>query len=382
MDCVHGKTVYTGATVTKDAYVLFDGQRIVGLAAARKGELKGEFDVITPAFIDAHCHIGMERSGEPSSEGEANEQMDTIVALADALDSVMLDDAAFKESVEAGVLYSCVVPGSGNIVGGRSAVIRNYGRTTTEALVARAGLKAALGFNTAVATRNWKGTRPFTRMGALSLLRKRLDEVRQKMEKLRKAKGKARAEITFSAEDSVLRALLEGKDRLRVHAHKVDDIACLLRLTDEFELKVTVEHTCDVSSPHIYEELRRRGIAVVFGPVDSFAYKVELRHESWRNIRHLLDSGVEFGLMTDHPVMLQRDLHLQLRHFLRLGLSRAEAIAIITRKNAEILGVSRSLGTLEKGKWASFIGWNGDPFDLAKHPVAVYGEGRRLYAES
>jgi imidazolonepropionase-like amidohydrolase len=137
-----------------------------------------------------------------------------------------------------------------------------------------------------------------------------------------------------------------------------------------------------VNAPHIYEEIRKRGIAVVFGPVDSFAYKVELKHESWRNIRHLLDSGVEFGLMTDHPVMLQRDLHLQLRHFVRLGLNRAQAIEIITRKNSEILGVNGFLGTLEKGKWASFIGWNGDPFDMTKHPVAVYGEGRRIYSES
>ena len=382
MDCVHARTIYTGRAIMKNAYVIFDGRQVVSLSAARKGELKGEFDVITPAFIDPHCHIGMERSGEPSSEGEVNEQMDSIVALADALDSVMMDDAAFQDSIEAGVLYSCVVPGSGNIVGGRSAVIRNYGRTTTEALVARAGLKAALGFNTAVATRDWKGTRPFTRMGALSLLRKRLDEVRRKMEKLRKARGKARAEIAFSAEEAALRDLLEGKDRLRVHAHKTDDIACLLRLMDEFGLKVTVEHTCDVNVSHIYEELRKRGIAVVFGPVDAFAYKVELKHESWRNIRHLLDSGVEFGLMTDHPFMLQRNLHLQLRHFVRLGLSRAQAIEIITRKNAEILGVGRFLGTLEKGKWASFIGWNGAPFDMTRHPVTVYGEGRRLYSES
>jgi imidazolonepropionase-like amidohydrolase len=158
-------------------------------------------------------------------------------------------------------------------------------------------------------------------------------------------------------------------------------VACLLRLVDELGLKVTVEHTCDVNAQHIYDELKKRGIAVVFGPVDCFPYKVELRHERWRNIEHLLASGVEFGLMTDHPVVLQRCLHLQLRFFIRLGLRPQEAIEIITRKNAEILGIDRFLGTLDQGKWASFVGWNGDPFDLTKHPVAVYGEGKRLYSE-
>ena len=49
---------------------------------------------------------------------------------------------------------------------------------------------------------------------------------------------------------------------------------------------------------------------MVFGPLDAFAYKVELRHENWRNVRHLLESGVDFGLMTDHPVIPQRNLLL------------------------------------------------------------------------
>lgn len=381
MNAVFGKRIYTGRGVVENAYVNFEAPDVVGISRDKKAGVLGEFEVITPAIIDPHCHIGMERAGMPGSEGEANEQMDTMVVLADALDSILMDDPSFRESVEAGVLYSCAVPGSGNIIGGRSAVIRNYAKTSSEALIARAGLKAAFGYNVAVATRNWKGTRPYTRMGALALLRKRLDEIRQKMDKLRKARGKARADIVFSAEEALLRDVLLGRERLRVHAHKIDDIASLLRVTEEFGLKITVEHTADVNDPHIYRELKKRGIAVVFGPIDSFSYKTELQHENWRNVRHLLDSGVEFGLMTDHPVVLQRTLHLQLRHFVRLGLGRQQALEIITRRNAEILGIQRFLGTLEKGKWASFIGWNGDPFDLTRYPVAVYGEGRLLFSE-
>jgi len=120
---------------------------------------------------------------------------------------------------------------------------------------------------------------------------------------------------------------------------------------------------------------------VVFGPLDAFAYKVELKHENWRNLRHLLESGVAYGLMTDHPVIPQRNLPVTLRWFLRCGLSRQQAIEIITRRNAEILGIHGQLGTLEKGKWASFACWNGDPFDLASWPVRVWGEGRLLHDE-
>lgn len=381
MNCVSAKTIYTGKRVVTDAHLLFQDKEIAAVSKTKDGRKLGEFEVLTPAFIDPHSHIGMERSGEPTTEGEANEQQDSILALTDALDSVQMDDKALKDALEMGVLYSCVMPGSGNIIGGHSAVIRHYAGSSTNALIARAGLKGAFGFNP-MKTHAWKGKRPTTRMGAVAMLRSRLDEVRQKVQKFRKARGSKKADIFFSAEDKVLRDLLSRKMRLRAHVHKIDDIAALLRLVDEFKIQITVDHAGDVYRPEIFRELKNRGIAVVYGPIDSFAYKVELKHENWRNVHHLLESGVEFGLMTDHPVTLSRQLLLQTRWFIRAGLSKQQAIELISRCNAKIVGIDDRLGTLDRGKWASFVCWNGDPFDLASYPVAVFGEGQLLYSAS
>lgn len=380
MESIFGETIYTGKSVHSNRYLAFDGNKIVGVFKKPKGDPAGEFKVITPAFIDAHSHIGMERSGEPSAEGEANDQLDSILTLTDALDSVQMDDAAFEDAVASGVLYSCVVPGSGNIIGGQSAVIRNYGVNSTAALIGRAGLKAAFGYNP-MSTRSWKGQRPTTRMGAVSILRGKLADVRRKDRRWRQAKGAKKADITFTAEEDVLRDLISGKIRLRAHVHKIDDIAALLRLADDFKIRFTVEHAMDVHRAEIFHELKKRKIPVVYGPIDSFAYKVELKHENWRNIRHLLASGVAFGLMTDHPVTLARQLFLQTRWFVRSGITRQAAIELVTRQNAQILGIDRQLGTLAKGKWASFVCWSGDPFDMVNYPLAVYGEGDLLYSD-
>ena len=380
MNSVFAKIIYTGKKVISDAYIVFNQQKISGISTTQKGKLVGKFAAITPAFIDAHSHIGMARAGEPSEQSEANDQSESILALADALDSVQMDDSALTDAVEMGVLYSCVVPGSGNIIGGKSAVIRNYAPTSTRALIARAGLKSAFGFNP-MKTKSWKGKRPTSRMGALAILRGKLDEVQKKVQKFRNAKGSKKQDITFSAEEVVLREVLERRTPLRAHVHKIDDIATLLRLVDDFKIKVIVDHALDVHEGQIFRELKRRKIPVVYGPVDAFAYKVELKHESWRNIRHLIDSKVEFGLMTDHPVTLARQLFMQTRWFLRAGLSKQEAIELISRKNAHILGIDDRIGTLEKGKWASYSCWNGDPFELASYPVTVYGEGELLFTE-
>lgn len=380
MNSIFAKTIYTGKTVKTDSYLQFDQKGIVGISKQKKGNLLGKFKVITPAFIDPHSHIGMVRAGEPGAEAESNENMDSILGVSDALDALQMDDAALKEAVEMGVLYSCIVPGSGNIIGGLSAVIRHYAANSTDALIKRAGLKAAFGHNPR-STTAWKGTRPSTRMGTLAILRRNLDEVNQKLVQLKKAKGAKKEAITFSAEQKVLRSLLEGKQYLRVHAHKTDDIYSLLRLVDEFKLKVTIEHACDIFAPGLFEELKKRKIPVLYGPVDAFAYKVELKHESWRNLEHLVSSKVEYGLMTDHPVTPSRMLFMQTRWFARMGLSKQQMVEIVTRKNAEILGVDNVLGSLEKGKWASFTCWNDDPFIMTSYPLAVYGESSLLYKE-
>ncbi len=380
MNSIFAETVYTGRKIVSDAYVVFNGRKFSGIFKKAQGDVVGRFPVVTPAFVDPHSHIGMARAGEPSEHSEANEQAESILALADALDSVQMDDSAFKDAVEMGVLYSCVVPGSGNIIGGKSAVIRHYAKNSTDALIARAGLKSAFGFNP-MKTNTWKGKRPTTRMGAFSILRAKLDDVRQKVVKHRRAKGSKKQDIQFSAEENVLKDVLAGKTRLRAHVHKIDDIAALLRLVDEFKIKIVVDHAGNVYKPEIYQELKRRKIPVVYGPIDSFAYKVELKHENWRNLRHLIKSKVEFGLMSDHPVTLARQLLLQTRWFMRAGLSKQDALELISYKNARILGIDDRLGTIDKGKWASFSCWSGDPFDLENYPQAVYGEGQLLFSD-
>ena len=90
MNSVFAKTIYTGKFIISDSYLVFSGQKISSISKTPKGRLPGEFSVLTPAFIDPHSHIGMERSGEPSREEEANDQLDSMLALTDARDSVQM----------------------------------------------------------------------------------------------------------------------------------------------------------------------------------------------------------------------------------------------------------------------------------------------------
>lgn len=374
MKSIFGKLIYTGNGVIENSYVAFENNIIKEISKSPIGEVMGKYEVITPAFIDAHSHIGMERAGEPSHEGEANEHMESVLFTLDALDSIQMDDKSFRESIENGVLYSCILPGSGNIIGGKSVIIRNYSKNTNDALIKYGGIKAAFGYNP-MSTIEWKGTRPSTRMGAVGILRMELAMGKKLIEQL-KLEKKIPAEL--SPRDETIIALLEGKERLRIHVHKEDDLSAILRIKDEFNLEITIEHAGNFCSTESFKKLKEKNIPLIYGPLDSFPYKTELKDDSVENVKKLIDGDLKFGLMTDHPVILQRNMLLQLKHLLRYGMKKEDCIKVITKNNAEILKIDNVLGTLDKGKWASFICWNGSPFSLESYPIKIYGEGKEL----
>ena len=91
MKYVRASVLYDGTSnaARKNVFLCFDGKRIGGISTKEpKGELIAD-GIVTPAFIDGHSHIGLARSGEPSSEEEGNERMDPMLPLVNVLDSAM-----------------------------------------------------------------------------------------------------------------------------------------------------------------------------------------------------------------------------------------------------------------------------------------------------
>ena len=386
----------------KNTFITLNGNRI-----AKISEHEERFDmegVVTPGFIDPHSHIGMEREGEPCEEGEANEQIGQILPLINPLDSIYFDDRAFSDAVDFGVLYSCVVPGSGNLIGGKAMVIRNFARFRDEAVIKHYGYKMALGHNPR-STTNWKGDRPTTRMGVNAMLEKRLDEVLLKKEKAalekekklnalseRRAKGELgetenafeadvierEYHLSFGPEEKALLELLSGEKIAKVHVHKEDDILYLIYLVEKYGLSVTCDHACDVFHTEIFNKLAEKEIPVVYGPMGSIGYKVELKHAKYKNTAKIMASDAFYSMMSDHPVTLSSSLKEGLKYFLIHGMSEAEAISLITGKSAAILGIADELGSLEEGKLASLVVWDKSPLHLGAYPKAVFAEGKKI----
>ena len=234
----------------------------------------------------------------------------------------------------------------------------------------------ALGYNPR-STTEWKGDRPSTRMGAIAMLRENFLKAR-KMQRLLQMEKKVTDEVEPVTE--VFMDVLSNKYKVMVHLHKEDDAMVLIQLVNEFGIKAIANHCADVHREEVFASLKTASIPVIYGPMDSFPYKVELKHESWRNVEKLITSKAKFSFMSDHPVILQRNLFYTLRHLLRFGMPKANAISKITKDAAEIIGVN-DIGQVKSGFKASFVVWNDDPFSLSSYPVLVIAEGKTVYQE-
>lgn len=382
--------LYDGRTKTRLRSIVVHGNKIVEVSAKKyRSNVSG---IVTPAFIDPHSHIGMERQGEPVGESEVDDTINAFTPLHNPVNSIYFDDRAFSEAVDFGVLYSCVLPGSSNILGGQAMVIRNFSPNRQSAVIRECGVKMALGYNPRAATA-WKGERPSTRMGTTALLEQYFLEILRKEEQARIEKETAvfdlsdqkneqrlalikRAyEIALSKEQWAVFRLLKGEISAKVHVHKADDALYLIDMKQRFNITVTAEHVCDIGDVEIFNALAKNNIPIVYGPVGSFDYKVELKNASYKNAASLMQSNADFGLMTDHPVILTHHLRDSLKYFLIHGMTPEDAISLITRKNAAILGIDDCLGTLEPGKLASLIVWNTDPLHLGAFPLLIMAEG-------
>ncbi len=240
---------------------------------------------------------------------------------------------AFKDAIDFGVLYSCVVPGSGNLMGGKAMIIRNFAKNRAEALVADYGYKMALGYNPR-STTSWKGNRPNTRMGVYSMLEQKFDDTINKRDKATLAREKKindlniakikeleenkfiqadydmklgfinrEFELEFNNDDKAIMEILDRKKIAKIHVHKEDDVLYLIYFVNKYNIKATADHTGDVHHMEIFDELAKNNIPIIYGPLGGVAGKVELAHAYYQNAGLIYKSKATYGLMTDHPVV-------------------------------------------------------------------------------
>lgn len=335
--------------------------------------------LVLPGFIDAHCHVGILEEGAPIEGNDLNETSDPVTPHLRAIDGINPADPAFSDALQGGVTTVCVLPGSANVIGGQGVVLKTAGSWTSRIVQESIAMKCALGENP---KRVYGGQKkaPITRMASAALLRDALARARSYNEKRSRLADEPAKLPEIDLRWEAMQPVLERKIPLRVHAHRADDLLTALRIKQEFDIDLVLEHCTE--GHLIVDELAAARVPAVVGPSLVHRAKVEMKEVSPLTAGALHRAGVPVAIMTDHPVIPIQYLPLCAGLAVRHGMDELSALQGISLFPARLLGLDRQLGSLTQGKEADIVIWNGHPFDIRSRVEQVWLRGRQVFKAS
>jgi len=368
----------TGASVSiRDGRIVAVGTDLAPPADAKIVDGTGKY--VTPGIIDTHSHLGVYAAPGTFGENDGNEATNPVTAQVWAEHSFWPQDPQIPLAIAGGVTIIQALPGSANLIGGRSATLRLVpSRTVQEMKLPGApyGLKMACGENP---KRVYQSRGPSTRMGNMAGYREafiRAERYRQKWDDwLKDRKGPAPdRELQLETLADVLR----GRILVHTHCYRADEMAQMLDLAREFGFKIRSFHHA-VEGYKIADLLARDGTAASVW-ADWWGFKMESFDGIPQNAALIMQAGARAIIHSDSPEGIQR-LNQEAAKAMYAGrragidVTREQAIRWITANPAWALGIDSLTGTLEPGRAADVVVWSRDPFSIYSKAEQVYNDG-------
>ncbi|MBW8808509.1 MAG: amidohydrolase, partial [Lysobacter sp.] len=313
---------------------------------------------VTPGIIDVHSHLGVYPSPGVSAHSDGNEMTSPVTPNVGAEDSIWPRDPGFEAALAGGITSLQILPGSANLIGGRGVTLKNVPSTTYQGMKfpgAPWGLKMACGENPkrVYGSRN---TSPGTRMGNVAGYRAAFIDASEYLRKTTPkpaapkksrwwqsstaANGADSEKDTGGKRDLKLDTLagaIKGDILVHIHCYRADEMTTMLDLAKEFGFKVAAFHH-GVEAYKIADRLAAENVCGALW-ADWWGFKMEAF------------DGIQ------------------------------ENIAIVDRpaNSCAMLGIGERTGTLEPGKMADVVVWNGNPFSVYAKAEQVYIDGARIY---
>lgn len=334
---------------------------------------------ITPGLIDAHSHIAVRGGINEFSTSNTAE-----VRVADALNAT---DIAIYRQLAGGVTAANILHGSANTIGGQSAVIKlRWGSDASGLLFegAKPSIKFALGENPRRVNFNAaaRGARyPATRMGVAQVLEDEFAAAREYAATWAewRAAPRGRPEPRRDLRLDALVEVLQRERTIHVHSYRADEILMFVRFAERERLEVA-------AFQHVLEGYKvARAIASIGAGASTFSdwwnFKMEVVDAIPDNAAMLRSAGVLTTLNSD-DAELGRRLNTEAAKAMRHGqLPAEEALKLVTINAARQLRVDQRTGSLEPGKDADFVVWNGPPLSTYSRVLQTWVDGVRRFDE-
>jgi imidazolonepropionase-like amidohydrolase len=388
----------TGERIDK-GQLLLEGGRIAmigkdpiepGSGATKVIDAEGRW--VTPGLIDVHSHLGVYASPGVKAHSDGNEATSPVTAQVWAEHSVWPQDPGFGRALAGGVTAMQILPGSANLIGGRGVTLKNVYSTSYQGMKfpdAPHGMKMACGEN----PKGLYGERkqaPSTRMGNVAGYRAQWIEAQRYIEDWKEydegdnngKSQKPRRDLRLET----LAAVLRGEVLVHMHCYRADEMLTILDMAREFGYRVSAFHH-GAEAYKVADELAANGVCGALW-ADWWGFKAEAYDGIMENIA-LVDRP-EGGCAIVHSdsaegiQRLNQEAAKAMTRGRRAGMQIGpeDAIRWITANPAKSMGILDQTGTLEPGKMADIVIWNGNPFSVYARADQVFIDGALLFDRS
>jgi imidazolonepropionase-like amidohydrolase len=375
---ISGPVIPDGTILIRDGRIAEIGASVAVPSGARR--IDGHQKHVMPGIVDTHSHMGVYAWPSVDANSDGNELTDPITPQVDALDSVYPEDPAFDRAAAGGVTTVQILPGSGNLIGGKAVTLHVIpNAVSVDQMVFREaprGIKMALGEN----PKRVYGERnqiPSTRMGNFYLMREAFTKTQEYREQWDRYNQKKEGDPPAkNLKWETLKDVFDGKLLVHIHCYRADEMMRMIDIANEFKFKITAFHHA-LEAYKIADLMVKNNIAAATW-ADWWGFKLEAWKAIPWNAAYLVSKGVVVNLHTDSADIVQR-MNVEAEKTLKYGMSEADALKTITIFPAKMLGIDRYVGTLEKGKNADLVVFDGPPLSIYSHVLLTMILGKTTY---
>ena len=386
-----GKEILKGSILISSNKIKAIGESLSKPPGAKAIDANGKW--VTPGIIDIHSHMGVYPAPGLRSSSDGNEATSPVTAHVWAEHSVWTQDPQMPLALKGGITTFHVLPGSANLIGGRGVTLKNIWSRTVQGMKfpgAPYTLKMACGENPK-RVYGGRNSEPSTRMGNVAGYRKawiRAQGYRNKLEEY-ESKSKEAKELEYAPsrdlELETLVGVLDGEILIQNHCYRGEEMAIMLDIAKEFNYKVTTFHHA-IEAYKVADILADNGVCAAMW-ADWWGFKHEAFDMVWENaaIVDQANSGTGCAIIhSDSAVGIQR-LNQEAAKAMAAGnragfnILPSRAIKWITSNPAKALGIADKVGSLEVGKMADVVIWDGNPFSVYSKTEKVFVDGLLLY---
>jgi imidazolonepropionase-like amidohydrolase len=390
---IRGGTIFTAAgEVIEQGDVLLEGGRVAAVgrqlpvpANAVIVDATGRY--VTPGLIDSHSHLGVGPTPRIPALSDTNEMTAPVTAQLWAEHSIWPHDPGFARALAGGVTSLQLLPGSANLIGGRTVTVRNVPANTVQEMKypgAPHGLKMACGENPkrVYGGRNQAPATSMANMAGFRAAWIEATEYRDRWDRWANGDRRPADRPARRLDMETLAGVLRGEILVHNHCYRSDEMAWMIDMAREFGYRIRSFHHA-VEAYKIPDLLVREGISTSVW-ADWWGFKMEAMDMvvAAAAISHV--NGVRVIIHSDDAQGIQRLNQetakvLGAAHEMGLEISDDDAIRWITANPAWALGIDEDTGTLETGKRGDVVVWSGHPFSIYTRAERVYMDGALVF---